>query len=70
MPKLIRKPMNATHPKTPKAKASPFGFTLVASENSPPDRKGPTARPAAESVWARPFNDPRTEWLGAELVIY
>ncbi|KAL3711056.1 hypothetical protein TMatcc_004853 [Talaromyces marneffei ATCC 18224] len=32
----------------------------------PPDRKGPTARPAAERVCARPLRAPRTEWLGAD----
>lgn len=62
--------MKATHPKTPNANASPLGLTLVAREKSPPERNGPAARPAADRVWARPFSDPRTEWLGAELVIY
>jgi len=36
----------------------------------PPERKGPAALPAAERVWARPLSVPRTEWLGAEFVIY
>ena len=62
--------MRATPPKTPKANASPFGLTRVASVNRPPERKGPTARPAAESVWARPLRVPRTEGFEAELVIY
>lgn len=62
--------MNAMPPNRPNARASPFGRTLVASENKPPDTNGPTARPAAESVCARPFSVPRTLWFGAELVIY
>jgi len=57
-------------PKTPHANASPLGRTFVAIEKSPPGRKGPAARPAAESVCARPFNAPRTELFGAEFVIY
>ena len=69
MPKLIKKPMKAIPPNTPNARASPFGWTLVATENRPPERKGPAARPAADSVWASPFNVPSTWWFGAELVI-
>ena len=61
MPKLSRKPMNAMPPKTPKAKASPFGRIWVAMEKSPPERKGPAARPAADRVWASPLRVPRTE---------
>ena len=70
IPKLRRKPTNVMPPKTPKAKASPLGLILVAAENKAPDRKGPTARPAADSVCARPLIVPRTEWFGAELVIF
>lgn len=70
IPKLIKHPTKAIPPKTPKARASPLGLTWVASEKSPPERKGPAARPAAESVCARPLMVPRTEWFGAELVIY
>lgn len=61
IPKLVRKPMKAIPPNTPNARASPFGLTLVARVNRPPDRKGPTARPAAERVWARPLSIPSTE---------
>ena len=43
---------------------------LEPRENKPPERNGPTARPAAERVWARPFKAPRTAWLGAEFVIW
>lgn len=57
-------------PNTPQANASPLGCTCVARENKPPDRKGPTALPAAERVCARPFKVPRTAWLGAEFVIW
>ena len=32
--------------------------------------KGPTARPAADRVWARPLRAPRTAWLGAEFVTF
>lgn len=70
MPKLSRKPRNATPPNTPNARASPFGLILIAIEKRPPDRKGPAARPAADKVCASPFKVPRTAWLGAELVIY
>jgi len=69
IPKLASQPRNAIPPKTPHAKASPRGLTCVAREKSPPERKGPAARPAAERVCARPLRVPRTEWLGAELVI-
>lgn len=69
MPKLASQPRNAMPPKTPHANASPFGSTRVAMEKSPPDRKGPAALPAAERVCASPLSVPRTEWLGAELVI-
>ena len=69
MPKLSPKPRNAMPPNKPKARASPFGSTLVAKVNRPPDTKGPTARPAAESVCANPFSVPRTLWFGAEFVI-
>lgn len=61
--------MNAIPPKTPQASASPFGLTRVAMEKRPPERKGPAARPAADSVCASPLSVPRTEWLGAEFVI-
>lgn len=60
MPKDNKKPMKAIPPKTPKAKASPFGLTLVATVNKPPLRNGPAARPAADRVCARPFSVPRT----------
>ena len=69
IPKLARKPKNAMPPNTPQANASPFGRTCVAREKRPPERKGPTARPAADSVCARPLSVPRTEWFGAEFVI-
>ena len=62
--------MKDTPPKTPKATASPLGRTRVESVKRPPERNGPAARPAAERVWARPLRAPRTEWLGAEFVIY
>lgn len=62
--------MKVTLPKIPNARASPLGRTCVASENNPPARKGPTARPAADSVWARPLILPRVAWLGAEFVIW
>jgi hypothetical protein len=61
MPKLSKNPTKATPPNKPNARASPLGRTLVASENRPPETNGPTARPAAERVWARPFRVPRTE---------
>jgi hypothetical protein len=60
MPQLITKPNNAMPPNKPKGRASPFGCILVAAENSDPERKGPAARPAAESVCARPFKRPKT----------
>lgn len=62
-------PRKAMPPKTPQASASPLGFTWVANEKRPPDRKGPTARPAAERVCARPLRVPKTAWFGALLVI-
>lgn len=68
MPKLNMKPIKETAPKTPNATASPLGCNLAVRENSPPERNGPTARPAAERVCARPFKAPRTAWLGAEFV--
>ena len=71
MPKLARNPMNAIPPNKPNARASPLGLTLVARENIPPETKGPTARPAADRVWARPLSAPRIEWSPcAELVIW
>jgi hypothetical protein len=57
-------------PKSPNASASPFGLIFVAAENIPPERKGPTALPAADNVCASPFSFPSVEWFGAELVIY
>lgn len=69
MPKLSKKPMKATPPNTPNARASPLGLTPVDIENRPPDKNGPMARPAAERVCARPFSVPRTECVGAEFVI-
>lgn len=60
--------MKETAAKTPNARASPLGWILAVRENSPPERNGPTARPAAERVCARPFKAPRTAWLGAEFV--
>ena len=69
IPKLPRKPMNATPPKTPKARASPFGLTYVATEKRLPERKGPAARPAEERVCASPLSVPNTEGVGAEFVI-
>jgi hypothetical protein len=48
--------------------ASPLGWILEVKEKRPPDKKGPTARPAAERVCARPLRAPRTAWFGAELV--
>lgn len=68
IPKLMIKPMNETAPKTPNARASPLGWILAVSEKSPPDRNGPTARPAADRVWARPLRAPKTAWFGAEFV--
>jgi hypothetical protein len=70
MPKLAKKPTNAIPPKTPHANASPLGRIVVEMENRPPDMKGPTALPAAESVCARPLSVPGAEWLGAEWVIW
>jgi hypothetical protein len=70
MPKLSINPMNATPAKMPKAKASPLGLILVDAVNRDPDMNGPTARPAAESVCARPLRVPKTLWFGAEFVIY
>lgn len=61
MPQLARKPTKAMPAKTPHDNASPFGRTLVDNEKRPPDRNGPAARPAAESVCARPLSVPRTE---------
>lgn len=69
MPKLSRKPTRLTPPKIPNANASPLGRTCVAAVNKEPDTNGPAARPAADSVCASPLSVPRTEWLGAELVI-
>jgi len=63
------KPRKAIPPKTPQARASPLGRIRVAILNKPPERKGPAALPAADNVCARPLRVPRTEWLGAELVI-
>lgn len=70
IPQLASHPRNAIPPKTPQGSASPFGLRRVPSEKRPPERNGPAARPAAERVCARPLSVPRTEWLGAELVIY
>ena len=69
MPKDSRKPMNEIPPNTPKAKASPFGLIFVATVNNPPLINGPAARPAAESVCARPLRAPNTRWSGDEFVI-
>ena len=60
IPNDSRKPMNATPPNTPNAKASPFGLTFVATVNRPPLRNGPTALPAADKVCASPFKAPST----------
>jgi hypothetical protein len=70
IPKLSINPMNATPAKMPNAKASPLGLILVDAVNRDPDINGPTARPAAESVCARPLRVPKTLWFGAEFVIY
>ena len=69
IPKLRRNPRKAIPPNTPNASASPFGCIPIAMEKRPPERKGPAARPAAESVCARPFNVPKTAWFGEEFVI-
>lgn len=42
----------------------------MANVKRPPEMNGPSARPAADNVWARPLSVPRTEWFGAELVIW
>lgn len=62
--------MKAIPPKTQKARASPFGWILVAAVKMPPEMKGPTARPPADSVWARPLSLPSEACEGAEFVIY
>lgn len=69
MPQLAKKPMKAMPANTPQDNASPRGLTLVDNENKPPDKKGPAARPAADSVCAKPFKVPSTELLGALFVI-
>lgn len=60
IPKLRKKPSKETPAKMPNGIASPFGWILVAAVKRDPDIKGPAARPAAESVWAKPFRVPRT----------
>jgi hypothetical protein len=70
IPKDNINPMNATPANIPNASASPLGLILVDAVKRDPEMKGPTARPAAERVCARPFNVPRTLWFGAEFVIY
>lgn len=62
--------MNETAPNTPNANASPLGWMVAVKENKPPDKNGPTARPPALRVCARPLRAPRTVWFGAELVTY
>jgi hypothetical protein len=69
MPKLMKKPSNEIPAKMPNGSASPLGCILVATVNREPETNGPAARPAAESVCARPLRVPRTLWFGAELVI-
>jgi hypothetical protein len=69
IPKLRKNPTRDTAAKTPKGITSPFGWTRAAREKRLPERKGPTARPAAERVWARPLRAPKTPWSGAEFVI-
>ena len=61
--------MNEMPAKTPKARASPLGSIRDDRLNRPPDTNGPTARPAADRVWARPLRAPKTAWSGADLVI-
>jgi len=48
--KAQKESKSAIPAKIPKGKASPLGFNLVAAVKSEPDRNGPAARPAAESV--------------------
>jgi len=69
MPRLSKKPANVMPPKMPKASASPLGRRRVEAVKREPEMKGPTARPAADSVCASPLSVPRTEWFGAEFVI-
>lgn len=53
----------------PQANNSPLCSIFIDSVNSPPERKGPTLRPAAEMVCAMPFMVPR-DWSDlAEFVI-
>lgn len=60
IPKLRKKPSNEIPAKSPKGSASPLGWILVAAVKSDPEMKGPAARPAAESVWAKPLRVPST----------
>lgn len=62
--------MKAMPPNTLKARASPLGWILVAAVKMPPEMKGPTALPAADSVWARPLSLPSEACEGAEFVIF
>ncbi len=67
--KEAAQPNSVIPAKRPHASASPLGLTRVDKVNRPPDRKGPTLRPAAERVWATPLRVPRVSREGAELVI-
>ena len=60
IPRLSRNPNKDTPLNTAKDITSPLS-NFEARENSPPDRNGPAARPAADRVCASPLIAPRTE---------
>ena len=69
MAKEAAQPNSVIPAKRPHASASPLGLTRVDKVKRPPDRNGPTLRPAAERVCASPLSVPRFSREGAELVI-
>ena len=65
----VKYPTTAMPPNRPQASNSPFFGIRCESVKSPPERKGPTLRPAAEIVWAMPLRVPSVLSDSAEFVI-
>lgn len=65
----MKYPTIVTPPNSPQANSSPPRPSLMERVKSPPDRKGPTLRPAAEMVCAMPLRVPSVLSDSAELVI-